>query len=82
MFVIALRIGAPAIAALLFTSVAFGLVAKLIPQMNVMIVLFPIKIVIGLFFFGISLHGLLRFMERCLGGLDSLLINTMSWLRL
>jgi flagellar biosynthetic protein FliR len=81
MFVIALRIGAPAIAALLFVSVAFGLITKLIPQMNVMIVLFPIKITIGLFFFGICLHGLLRFMERYLGGLDSLLINTMSWLK-
>ena len=34
MFVIALKIGAPAIAALLFTKVAFALVTKLIPQMT------------------------------------------------
>jgi flagellar biosynthetic protein FliR len=81
MFVIALRIGAPAIAALLFVSVAFGLITKLIPQMNVMIVLFPIKIVIGLFFFSISLHGLARFMERYIEGLGSLLTNAMSWLK-
>ncbi|MEE8299685.1 MAG: flagellar biosynthetic protein FliR [Desulfatiglandales bacterium] len=81
MFVIALKIGAPAIAALLFVSVAFGLITKLIPQMNVMIVLFPIKITIGLFFFGISLHGLARFMERYIEGLGALLINTMSWLK-
>ncbi len=81
MFVIALRIGAPAIAALLFASVAFGLITKLTPQMNVMIVLFPIKIVIGLFFFGISINVLLRFMERYLGGLGSMLINAMSWLK-
>jgi len=81
MFVIAIRIGAPAIAALLFVSVAFGLITKLLPQMNIMIVAFPIKIVIGLFFFGISLNVLLRFMERYLEGLGSLLINTMSWLK-
>ena len=81
MFVIAIKIGSPAIAALLFTSVAFGLITKLTPQMNVMIVLFPVKIVVGLVFFGISLHVLLRFMERYLEGLDSLLLNTMAWMK-
>jgi len=81
MFVIAIKIGAPAIAVLLFTSVAFGLITKLMPQMNIMIVAFPVKIVIGLVFFGISLNVLLRFMERYLEGLSSLLINAMSCLK-
>jgi len=77
MFVIAIKIGAPAIAALLFTKVAFGLIVKLIPQMNIMIVAFPVQIVIGLFFFGISLNVLLGFTERYLDGLGALLTNTM-----
>jgi len=81
MFVIAIKIGAPAIAVLLFTKVVFGLITKLIPQMNIMIVAFPVQIVIGLVFFGVSLHVLLRFMERYVGGLDSLLISAMSWLK-
>jgi len=81
MFVIAIKIGAPAIAALLFTKVVFGLITKLIPQMNIMIVAFPVQVVIGLIFFGISLNVLLRFMERYLGGLSSLLISTMPWLK-
>ena len=81
MFVIAIKIGAPAIAVLLFTKVVFGLITKLIPQMNIMIVAFPVQIVIGLVFFGVSLHVLLRFMERYLEGLGSLLINAMSWLK-
>jgi flagellar biosynthetic protein FliR len=81
MFVIAVKIGAPALAALLFTKVAFGLIVKLIPQMNIMIVAFPVQIVIGLMFFGISLNILLVFMEAYLGDLRSLLINTMTWLR-
>ena len=81
MFLIAVKIGAPAIAILLFTQVAFGLITKLIPQMNIMIVAFPVQIVIGLVFFGISLNVLLRFMERYLAGLSSLLINAMSWLK-
>lgn len=81
MFVIAIKIGAPAIAALLFTKAAFGLITKLIPQMNIMIVAFPVQIVIGLIFFGICLNVLLRSMERYLGGLGPLLVNTMSWLK-
>lgn len=56
MFVLAIKIGAPVIAALLFTSVAFGLTAKFSPQMNVMIVAFPLKIVVGLVLFGLSLE--------------------------
>ena len=81
MFVIALKIGAPAMAALLFTKVAFALVTKLIPQMNIMIVAFPVQIVIGLIFFGITLNILLRFVESYLGGLDVLLIQTMKGLK-
>jgi len=81
MFVIALKIGAPAIAALLFTKVAFALVTKLVPQMNIMIVAFPVQIVIGLIFFGITLNILLKFVENYLGGLDVLLIQTMTGLK-
>jgi flagellar biosynthetic protein FliR len=81
MFVIALKIGAPAIAALLFTKVAFALVTKLIPQMNIMIVAFPVQIVIGLIFFGITLNIILRFVENYVGGLDVLLIETMTGLK-
>jgi flagellar biosynthetic protein FliR len=81
MFVIAIKIGAPAIAALLFTKVVFGLITKLIPQMNIMIVAFPVQIIIGLIFFGVCLNVILRFMERYLGDLGSLLINTMNCLK-
>jgi flagellar biosynthetic protein FliR len=81
MFVIAIKTGAPAIAALLFTKVAFGLITKLMPQMNIMIVAFPVQIVIGLIFFGISLNLLIGFVERYIEGLNPLLINTMKWLR-
>jgi flagellar biosynthetic protein FliR len=81
MFVIAIKIGAPAIAILLFIQVSFGLITKLIPQMNIMIVAFPVQIVMGLIFFGISLNMLLAFMERYLGNLFSLLINAMHLLK-
>jgi flagellar biosynthetic protein FliR len=81
MFVIAVKIGAPAIAALLFTNLAFGLIVKFIPQMNIMIVAFPVQITIGLIFFGVSLEVLLKFMETYLKDLGPMLINTMQWFR-
>jgi flagellar biosynthetic protein FliR len=80
MFGIAIKIGAPAIAALLFTKVAFGLITKLMPQMNIMIVAFPVQIVVGLLFFGISLYGILGIMERYVGDLKPLLLGTMKLL--
>jgi len=80
MFIIGIKIGAPAIAALIFTKVIFGLITKLIPQMNIMIVAFPLQIVIGLLFFSISLRLLLIFLESFLGNLDTVLINTMKWI--
>lgn len=82
MFVIAVKIGAPAIAALLFTNLAFGLITKLIPQMNIMIVAFPIQIIIGLIFFGVSLDVLLYITEKYVKDLGPVLINTMRWLRM
>ena len=69
-------------AALLFTNLAFGLIAKLIPQMNIMIVAFPVQIVIGLVFFGVSLNVLLDFTEKYVKDLGPMLINTMRWLRM
>jgi len=80
MFVIGIKIGAPAIAALLFAQVAFGLMNKFIPQMNIMIVAFPVQIVIGLLFFGMSLSLLLGFMEHYINGLGPFLKHTMSLL--
>jgi flagellar biosynthesis protein FliR len=80
-FIIGIKIGAPAIAVLLFSKAIFGLITKLMPQMNIMIVGFPVQIAIGLFFFGISLRALLFFIERYIGNLDKLLIHTMQWLK-
>ena len=56
LFLIAIKIGAPVIAALILVSAGFGLVSKFSPQMNVMIVAFPLKIIVGLFLFGLCLE--------------------------
>ena len=56
MFILAIKVGAPGIVSLLFVSTAFGLCAKFAPQMNILIAAFPVKIIVGLFFFCTTLH--------------------------
>ena len=46
-FAIALKIGAPMIITLFLTDVALGIIARTVPQMNVFIVGFPLKISTG-----------------------------------
>lgn len=47
MFVIGLKIGAPAIGVLFITDLTLGIIARTVPQMNVFIVGIPLKITIG-----------------------------------
>ena len=54
-FIIALKIGAPVIFALLMVSIGFGLIARTVPQINILIVGFPIKIAVGLIGIGLTL---------------------------
>ncbi len=69
MFVIALKIGAPIIAVLLLTSIAFGLIARTVPQMNVFFVAMPLKIFVGLLFLGLSLPFLLSYLKQLFAGM-------------
>jgi flagellar biosynthetic protein FliR len=62
-FIIAVRIGAPVMVALLLTSVALGLIARTVPQMQIFIVAMPVKILLGLIFLGISLPFCLNYLR-------------------
>lgn len=48
MFVIAVKISAPIVVAVLTTDIAMGFIARTVPQMNVFIVGLPLKIMVGL----------------------------------
>jgi len=74
LFLVAIKIGAPVIAALFFVSVGFGLVSKFAPQMNVMIVAFPLKIVAGLFLFGLTLEIIVLVTREYVDGFKKLLM--------
>ncbi|MCK5310736.1 MAG: flagellar biosynthetic protein FliR, partial [Desulfobacteraceae bacterium] len=74
-FIMGIKIGAPIIAVLVLTSSAFGLIARFSPQMNVMIVAFPLKILVGLVFFGLLLEILIVFTRDYIEGLKELLMG-------
>jgi flagellar biosynthetic protein FliR len=54
-FAAALEVAAPVVLALVLTDVAFGVVSRVVPQLNVFAVGFPVKIVVGLLVVGVSL---------------------------
>ncbi|MEW6754754.1 MAG: flagellar biosynthetic protein FliR [Candidatus Latescibacterota bacterium] len=70
-FVIAVKISAPVLIALLLISVALGVLSRTVPQMNVFIVGFPVQLAVGLLvllaslpLFSILLGKALRLLER------------------
>ncbi len=51
----ALEVAAPVLLAMVITDVAFGVVTRVVPQLNVFAVGFPVKVVVGLLVVGASL---------------------------
>jgi flagellar biosynthesis protein FliR len=68
MFVIGLKAGAPVVVALMLGTVAFGLVARAVPQMNIFVVSMPLNIAVGLIFLGLSLPHMGAYIGDLLGG--------------
>jgi flagellar biosynthetic protein FliR len=54
-FVSAFMIGAPVLIALIIVDAAFGVVSRVVPQMNIFAVGFPAKMIVGLTLIGASL---------------------------
>ncbi|HEX8713956.1 MAG TPA: flagellar biosynthetic protein FliR, partial [Solirubrobacteraceae bacterium] len=54
-FLSAIEIAAPVLVALLITDVAFGVVSRVVPQLNVFAIGFPAKVVVGLLVVGACL---------------------------
>lgn len=64
LFTVAIKVGAPIMAVLLFTNVSMGVIARTVPQMNVFIVAFPIQIGVGLIVLGLTLPMTAEFLKN------------------
>jgi len=74
LFIVAIKVVAPAIAVLLCIHTSMGIIAKSVPQIHVFLLSFPVTISAGLFFFGLSLTLLAQYMDGFVNtGLGTLL---------
>ncbi len=64
MFLIALQIAAPIMIALFLSNLCLGIVARTVPQVNILMIGFPLNIGLGLIFFGLTLSQLLPFLTE------------------
>ncbi len=78
MFLIGLKVAAPVIGVLLLMNIAFGLMARAAPQMNVFIVSFPLTIGVGLTFIVIVIKLLPFFMEGSVKQAWDFIIQTLK----
>lgn len=56
MFVLAIQIVAPIMAIMMLVQIALGIIAKMVPQVNVLMSSFPLTIGLGLIFLGLSME--------------------------
>jgi len=56
MFILSIKLMAPVIVILLFIQIAFGILAKTSPQLNIIVISFAVNILAGLFFIGFTLQ--------------------------
>ncbi|VFQ42633.1 flagellar biosynthetic protein FliR [Desulfoluna butyratoxydans] len=78
MFTVGIRVAAPTMVALFFTSCAFGMCARFVPQMNVLVLAFPVKIAVGLFLFGLTLQVIHIMVGRFVGDYATLLTHMLE----
>ncbi len=71
LFAIAFAISAPAVLALFLVTVAMGFVARTVPQMNILIVGFPVRILVGTIVLLFTLPAIGHFIARMIGTLLS-----------
>lgn len=67
LFGVAFAVSAPAVLALFLVTVAMGFVARTVPQMNILIVGFPVRVIVGLAVMMFTLPAIGYFLARTMG---------------
>lgn len=80
-FVIGLKVAAPLIVTLLLMSFIEGLIARTVPQMNILLVGFPIRIGVGLIILLWSTSAIVALYITLFDGMPGLLRNVMGFMR-
>lgn len=81
LFVISLRIALPVMAAILVIDIALGIVTRAVPQMNVFVIGFPVKIAVGLFIYLLSLPLIVTIIARLVSPSGNMMVILQDALR-
>ena len=77
-FIIGIKIAVPMILSLLIAELLIGFISKSVPQLNVMVVSMPLKLLMGIIFIMIALPFLINKMHHLFNQLPSILDGTLS----
>lgn len=77
-FVIALKIAAPVIAAVFITDISLGIITKTVPQLNIFVVGMPLKIAMGLLLMVITIPVFSILVNTMIKGVDAEMFRFLS----
>ncbi len=77
-FIIGFKIAVPVVLALIITDLIMGLISRSVPQLNVMVIGMPLKVLVGIMFFIIALPFILNEVHNLLNKIPDILDGTLS----
>ena len=77
-FIIGFKIAVPVVLALIITDLIMGLISRSVPQLNVMVIGMPLKVLVGVMFFIIALPFILNEVHNLLNKIPDILDGTLS----
>ncbi|WP_432737219.1 flagellar biosynthetic protein FliR [Maridesulfovibrio sp. FT414] len=78
LFILAVKVASPIIASIFVVDLALALISKMAPQMNVLMLGFPLKIMVGFFFLSMVFSILALYVGDYVAGLPSLMHQIMD----
>ncbi len=80
LFAVAISLAAPVVGVLLLTSVALGILSRTLPQMNVFLVGMPLKLIVGLLVFPLTLPLFAVLLEQIFGRMVAYMLSFLQTL--
>jgi len=77
MFLIAIKMAAPILVALFLSNLCLGIIARTVPQVNILMIGFPLNIALGLILLGVTLNNLSPFLVGLIRRMGSVLLGVL-----
>jgi flagellar biosynthetic protein FliR len=77
MFLIAIKMAAPILVALFLSNLCLGIVARTVPQVNILMIGFPLNIALGLILLGVTFSNLSPFLVELIRRMGSALMGVL-----